>query len=229
MPTAPDDQQPTRAKPVDVPQYWRIALCVLGGAIVATALWQALFPHTMWFKKLWAGSVTGGVVGMLPGMGWQWRNKDRRAATSWWILVIAFLCWGAFAVISVIDLAPQMKAEEAQRTRIRSLLTQDIVAIEISSAGQKRRLDDDAAIRSFVRLARNANLFYPSHEGSVQEYELQLVFHDGKTVAYRARVPQRHRDGPSLGFRGPSHWAEVIVPNGGHWAERVTGIRGNRE
>jgi hypothetical protein len=206
---------------INIGQHWRIGLCIIIFATLATVVWHALFPHTMFFLKLWTGFATGSLVGTFVGTYWQFQNKNRRAKTSGWFLLLAFLGWGAFATISCIMLAPQMRAEESLRSEIRSLSTKSLILIQIKGNGALFvSINNADEISQFCQLASNSELFYPSHEGSLKNYELSMSFRDKKFNFFKARIPERHPKDLSLDYNGLFFHTEVIVPGGACWIEK---------
>jgi hypothetical protein len=213
----------TPVKSINMGHHWRIWLGILVFSVVSTAVWQALFPNTLWFLKLWTGFATGSVLGTFAGVCWQFRDRTRRALTSGKFLLMAFPCWGFFAVISLVMLAPQMLAEEAFRGDMRSLTTQNVISIKVTNETSRIVITDDKIIEQFCNAASKAELFYPSHEGSIEEYEISLSLRDNQIRKFRARVPERHHNDLSLDFRGPSHWTEILLPGGRTWLESAIG------
>ena len=207
----------TPMKSIDVGRHWRIWLGVLIFASLSTATWHALYPNTLWFDKLWAGLTTGSALGAFAGGCWQVRDKARRGLTSGKFLLVAVFGWGAFGVVSVGCLAPQMRAEETARSEIRSQTPQNVVSIQVECGASRVILADKADVEQFCEAASHAELFYPSHEGSIRECELTVFLREGQTQSFRARVPERHRDDLSLVVKGPSNVFEIRVPGGGKW------------
>ncbi len=210
----------TPLKQMSLGPHWRILVGVVLGAAISVAIWGLAFPHTFWFLKLWAGFATGSVLGTLAGTSWQIRDHARRTATSGRFLLLAILGWGAFALISLFELAPQMRAEEAMRKEIRAFTSQAIKSLEVNAQG-RRIVADAASIKEFCQAANRAELFYPSHEVSTQEFEITIQLRIGNSTTYQARVPERHQGDLSLKFRGPSHWSEILLPGGRKWIEDV--------
>jgi hypothetical protein len=212
----------TPLKSISMGQHWRIWLCILVFSVLSTAIWHTMFPHTMGFMKLWTGFATGSVLGTFVGVYWQFRDNMRRGQTSGKFLLMAFLGWGAFAVISFFSFAPQMHAEETVRSETRSLTTRAVVSIELNNPTLRTVVTDRKSIEQFCKAASHAELFYPSHEGSVQEYDIIISLDDGEIRRFRARIPERHQNDLSLDFRGPSHWTEILLPDCRKWIESVT-------
>ncbi|WFB37492.1 hypothetical protein P3T73_06935 [Kiritimatiellota bacterium B12222] len=211
----------TPLKSMNMGNHWRIWLGILIFVSLSTAVWHSLYPNTMWFLKLWTGFATGSVLGTFAGVYWQVRVSTRRCQTSGKFLLIAFLGWGAFAVISLVIFAPQMRAEETIRSEMRSLTPQTVLSIEVSDSASRNLVSDRKHIEQFCRVASQAELFYPSHEGSVLEYEITIFLRGGQVRPFRARVPERHQRDLSLGFSGPSHRTEILLPGGGKWIESM--------
>lgn len=214
---------------IDLFTHWRIIVCIILFFFISFGVWHVIYPHTFPFLKLWAGFATGSVVGTLVGAYWQLQDCRRRAQTSGKFLSIALLAWGFFAIISLFSLAPQMHDEETMRAKMRSLSSQNLKSITIDLVtGQLAEIDDGKRfakvedleeIDEFCRLASSAELFYPSHEGSLREYSISLLFDDQTIEKFDARVPERHPNDLSLKFRGTSHWAEIIIPNARKWID----------
>ncbi len=147
--------------------HWRILLSVVIGAVLVTPIWHAFFPNTLWFTKLWTGFATGATFGMIAGTWWQLGDAKRYAITSGRFVSIATLAWGAFACISLFLWAPNLYAQERELSAIRSLKTTDILSVTICLDGQNPlHVTNARKINSHVTCTRNAELFYPSHEGS---------------------------------------------------------------
>ncbi len=211
----------TPLKSVNLATHWRIGLGILAFASLSTVIWHFLYPNTLWFLKLWTGFATGSVMGALAGVCWQFRDPNRQEKTSGWFLLTAFSVWGAFAVISIVILAPQMRTEESIRSEIRFMTSPDILSIVVNYSTPREVTADKRHIEQLCMTANNAELFYPSHEGSLQEYGLTFFLRDGQVKHFQARIPERHPNDLSLGFSGPSHWAEIILPGGRKWIESI--------
>ena len=213
----------TSSKDVNVIKHWRVALCVVVGGLVATLIWQTFFPHTFWFVKLWAGFATGATAGMFPGTWWQTRDEGRRRVTSGKFIAIGTSAWGLFALIAIFLIAPELQAQESERFLIRSLTASDISFIEVSvDGGSTMRIQDATPIASFVAHSKQAELFYPSHEGS--QIELQIVIHrkNESLLKYDCRVPEHHGSDLSLRIRGYFFESEIIVPGGRSWLDSLS-------
>jgi hypothetical protein len=182
-----------------------------------------VFPHVHWFDKLWTGFATGGMVGLLVGYTWQLWDNDRRVLSSGRLLLTFALGWGAFSGISLLMFAPDMRSQEFERAKIRSLSTDVIDAICVNLPKQPAKtIQAEQDITSFANLIKRAELFYPSHEASVLEFNLTILLQDGTQLDYPARVPERHLSDISIEFRGPSHIYEIIIPNGRRWLDKFT-------
>jgi hypothetical protein len=212
----------TSARKINIADHWRLLICTLGGSTLATLIWHAFFPHTLWFTKLWTGFSTGMSAGMIPGTMWQLHADKRRSITSGWFIVMGVFGWGLFACISLILWAPDLHAQEQERSKIRSLVAADISAIFVRLDDQRTcRIEDAATIASFVHHTKEAELFYPSHEGSARRLEIAIFNRDGTSLQYDGRVPERHQNDFSLGFRGYFVWTEIIIPGGRQWLDSV--------
>jgi hypothetical protein len=195
-------------------------MCVLLCGAVATAVWKTLFPHCFWFVILWAGFVTGGAIGMLPGVAWQFQDPARIRRTSGRLVIAIFIGWSAFGVFAIAWLGPDFKSQESQRSRLRSLATDEVEAIAVGSSEQTlRRIDDAASVDQFLLLIQKADLYEPSHEGSILHFQLDIHLRNGRILKYAGRVPERHSDDFFLTFRGALAWHEVIVPDGRRWLD----------
>lgn len=213
----------TPLKSVDMGRHWRIWLAIVVFSACSTRVWHTIFPHTDGFLKLWSGLATGSLMGTLAGMFWQFRDRSRRSLTSGKFLLTTFLAWGTFAAVSLVMLAPQMHAEEMVRREMRSLTAQTVLSIEVKTQASRKVLNDRKTIDQFCKAASHAELFYPSHEGSVREYEISISLHDEQVRSFTARVPERHQNDLSLEFTGPSHCAELILPDGRKWMDSAMG------
>ena len=156
---------------------------------------------------------------MLAGGCWQLCDRSRRAGTSGIFITICFIAWGVFAVISLVVIVPQMRTEESLRSRIRSLSIEEIAAIEIEGKGSRLVVVDEESIGEFCETARDAELFYSSHEGSIKEYAVSIKARNLVTERFEARIPERHVRDLALRLRGTG--IEIILPGGGWWIESV--------
>ena len=198
-------------------QYWRILLCVFVCVAIATIIWQALFPHTFWFMKIWTGFATGTPVGMIPGTWWQLRDKQRRPMLSGRYLVVFVM----FSGVVSYDMGSNFYAQEGQRSRIRSLRVVDISSIAIALDGQPHRnIEDAETIAEFVALSERAELFYPSHEVSKRDFEITIHLADRRMLQFFGGVPERHQNDFSFQILGPHSWG-IIFPRGREWLDAV--------
>ncbi len=206
-----------------VRHHWRILFCIAIGVIAATLTWHAAFPHIFWFFKLWCGGATGALIGMIPGVWWQIADPERRPNTSGHFIFVCFFGGGIFAGISIFQLMPQFQSEETMRTRIRSLSAQDIVAIRIRIDDQPpESVQDTQDIASFVRHARNAELFYPSHEGATLDFQLNIELETGLVWKYNGAIRERHRNDLVLDFQAHIVQSHILIPNGRTWLDSVS-------
>lgn len=213
----------TSARRSIVGDHWRILIWLAFGGITSTFIWQLCSPHTLWFDKLWAGMATGFAVGMVPGTIWQLRVRERWPNTSGWFIIIGFGGFGLFAGIALFLIAPDLHAQEQQRSFIRLLTAAEISAVWVRVDDQPTVYIIDAQqIESFADYTRRAELFYPSHEGSELEYEITVYGYDGQSWYYKGRVPERHRDDISLQFHAYFDWSEIIIPGGHQWLDSVS-------
>ncbi|MBN1816200.1 MAG: hypothetical protein JW828_02495 [Sedimentisphaerales bacterium] len=151
-------------------------------------------------------------------MFWQFCDKERISQTSGHFLKMAILIWGAFAILSVVMMAPQMKSEETMRLKIRSLSPGNLRSVRIKGQGVPNVLvNDEESICQFCLLTSSAELFYPSHELSLEEFQITLTFQDLISWTFDARIPERHTDAISLLFKGTFAWCEIIIPRGHPW------------
>jgi len=186
-------------------------------AACATGVLHAFFPHTLPFFKVWSGMVVGSGVGVLAGAAWQLREKARRPQTSGWLLVYTVGIAGVFSVLVVSVLVPQMRAEEALRVRVRSLSPQTLEWILLRKQGSDVIKMDGEALARFCQLTRTAQLFYPSGEGPLAEYQMSMLMRDSEVVDLRAWVPVWHPDDLSLTFMGPRFETEILLRGGREW------------
>lgn len=209
-------------------KHWRLLVCQLLLSIPAAGIWNAYSPHTFWFHKLWAGLVTGALVGLIPGGYWQLRDPKRRAQTSGRFLVFGFIATAVFAAVAALLMAPDLDSQERQRALIRSLSAADISELFIQIDDRPAlSVRDAASIASLAALTRDAELFYPNHEGSKFDFRLEIHCQNGAVLEYRGRVPERHIDDISLDFHGYFGRHAIIVPGGRLWLEEANRARGN--
>ena len=149
---------------VSIGAHWRLLLCVVLCSVIATFIWHACFPHTLWFTKLCTGFATGAALGMIPGTWWQLHDVERRPITSGYLVLIGIFGWGFFAGISLVFEAPDLRAQETERSRIRSLSGADISSISVHMEGRRPlKIEDADRIASFVGRAAIPELCSPSH------------------------------------------------------------------
>ena len=201
--------------------HWRLLLCLVLGMCCGTLIWHLYFPPTFWFIKFWNGLATGMALGIVPGAWWQLCSEERRSITSGRFIVTGIVAWGAFAACSFFLWIPELRSQEGFRAHLRSLSAETIssvsVRVDYDDYQDSWHTEDKAVIGSFVACARQAELFYPSHERSLAELQITIFRNDGTWVEYNGRIPERNSGDLSLDFRGYVVWTEVIIPNGGQW------------
>lgn len=203
--------------------HGRQFLCIALGAAAAAPLWLLSFPAGYWFIKLWAALTTGSTLGMIFGTIWQLRDPGRRAQTSGQFIALGIGGWGFLSAISLFLLAPMMRAQEEQRTLMRSLDPAQILEVWISPDGQaQRRLQDRERIAAFAALAKAAESFHPDHEGTEKRFRLTFVRRGLPPLDYEGRVPTRHLDDIVLQYRSGFALSELLIPGGRKWLEDVT-------
>lgn len=208
---------------MNLQEHFRLLLCVVVGGFAATLILNWFFPHTFWIAKLWSGFAIGATVGMFPGTWWQLSDNRRRPKTCGWFVVIGIFGWGFFAVISVARIVPDLRAQETELARFRSLAVADISSISVRSYGKDaQRIQDISQIGSFVRHSRQAKLFYPGHEGSADEFRIVIHRSDGTSLEYDGCVPEQHQSDFSLQFRGYYALNEIIFPGGRVWLDSLS-------
>jgi len=201
---------------------WRVSVCVLLSIGVATTFLHLLFPDTLWFIKFWIGLAVGTFIGMIPGVTWQLLDERRRPSTSGLLLRSLLLGTGLFSCISLFLLVPDLHGQEAERSRIRSLTAQDVAAISVTGEhGRVWRVRNPDSIAMFVSAAKQAELFYPSHESSITEFHLSVELVDGSSLDFEGRIPERHANDVSLSFRGYFAITELLLPGGRQWLDSV--------
>ncbi|OIO67500.1 MAG: hypothetical protein CO186_12620 [Zetaproteobacteria bacterium CG_4_9_14_3_um_filter_49_83] len=176
---------------IKLAESWRIVVCTALFSLLTIAVWHFFFPHTFMFMKLWASGVTGGAIGILVGLFWQLKDKDRRGRTSG-LFIFVFLGWSLFSLRAFFDLVPQMQVEELMRSEVRELSVKAIVGIQIQHHSSTVMLSDQESINRLYQLASQAELFYPSHEGSLEEFDIQFSTMTGPWQRFSATVPERH-------------------------------------
>ena len=198
--------------------HWRIFLCISVAVAFAIFAWHVCFPNTFWFVKLWAGFATGGLIGVGLGTRWQLQDSERHPKTSGRFLAFATFAWGVFSLISLGLFAPDLYAQERERTTIRSLKIEDISAVTVSLDGQDiQRFEGFDELDLFVGYAADAELFYPSHEGSTRDFEIEIYLTNGNSLQYHGRIPEHHQNDFTIDFRGFFTRTEIIFPNGRKW------------
>ena len=200
-------------------EYWRVSLVATLGTFVAFFVWHILYPHTLWFYRLWGALGTGGVLGNLLGLVWQLSDASRRRRSSGRyvaLLVIGGCCY--ILPLSLCSLAPMLGAQESELSRIRALQPTDVVAISIRVSGRPAlSVTDRSLLTSFTENCRDSELFYPSHERFACEYQLDLHFMDGSIETYDVGIPERHQADMALSFWTPGGYSRVLIRNGAKW------------
>jgi hypothetical protein len=208
--------------------HWRVILCAAIGAVVATTIWNTRFPHTHGFEKLWMGMTTGSSIGAIVGAAWQLRIVARRPLTSGWLLASCILGWGAFGLVSVFDMAPDMQSQELERSKIRSLVASNISVISLDLGhGNVRQLTSRDTLTSFVVLTSQAELYYPSHESCGSDFEMTIILRRGSPLKFTGCVPEQHPNDLLLSFSTSSTIRNVIVPSGRVWLTRIAATDGS--
>lgn len=208
--------------------HWRLIVCQTLVSIAAAAIWNAHSPHTFPFLKLWMGFATSSLGAMIPGVYWQLRDPKRRSQTSGRFLALSFVISAVCLAVAFFLIAPDLDAQERERALVRSLTASDISELSIRIEDEPgRRIRNAASISSLTALTRSAELFYPSHEGSKFEFQIEIHCRNGAVLEYRGRVPERHTNDISLDFHGYFGWHEIIIPGGRGWLDEVAPARGN--
>jgi len=107
------------------------------------------------------------------------------------------------------------------KTRLGKINVIDSICINLPKQPAKT-IQAKQDITSFANLIKQAELFYPSHEASVLEFNLTIYLQGGDRLDYPARVPERHLSDISIEFKGPYHIYEIIIPNGRRWLDKFT-------
>ena len=210
------------ARRVKLGMHWRMLFCALLFIIFAIFVWNWLYPNTFWFMKLWAGLATGTFAGIIFGGIWQLCDHRRWPHTSGWFLLAGTMGMGIFASIAIVMFVPEFRDQELERSKIRSLKTTDIAMISVRVPGRGSRvIKDFDSIAMLISDAQHAELFFPSHERSVLDFQLTINLVNGVSLAYEARIPERHKDDMSLRFHAYFAMNELIVPGGRRWLDRV--------
>jgi hypothetical protein len=203
-----------------------VLLPALIGAGAAIGLCIAAFPETFWFEKFWMGAGIGLGVGAIFGSIWQTRDAVRRQKTSGWFLVSCIFGWGAFASIAVFDMVPDMKSQEIERDKIRSLESGNISRISFARDNKKLpSIESSEALNAFASLTKRAQLYYPSHESCSEDFDITIYMKTGSSLNYRGCVPERHTDDFTITFQAYSSIREIIVPNGRKWINDYAGAK----
>jgi hypothetical protein len=203
--------------------HWRIKGCTLAGGILAVLAWRSFFPNAFWFVWLWAGITSGAFAGFLIGALWQVGAAERRRYTSGRVLASIGLPLALLAAASFFFLGPDLLSQETKLAQVRALSAEQVSSIVVVAPTQAPRIiQSKAAIASFASLAKHAELFYPSHEGSALEFEITVHLKSGGAVSFHARVPERHQEDVGLQFHGYVSWSEIIIPGGRAWLREVS-------
>jgi hypothetical protein len=167
--------------------------------------------------KFWSGMATGAPV----GLAWyDWSHFHRLRLTPASVAVHA-VGGAVMFIVAVAVVAPELDSQEAERAKLRAIAVNDISVISIHTGERVSRCNDPKGIVEFVESLRRSTLFYSNHEGSISEFQLVIFLKDGTRLEYKGRVPERHRSDVSLGFRGPSWWSEILVPDCRDWLLKV--------
>jgi hypothetical protein len=213
----------TPARDASYAAHRRIFISVGIGAAVSVALWSVLFPDTFWFLRLWVGFATGAFVGLAFGSFWQLHLPARRMQTSADLLRTAFPAFGLFSLVAIFLFVPDLRAQEKELALFHSLSTQPIVSVTVAVPGRgERPIKSGLDLSEFMALTRNAQLFYPSHEGSILDFQLTLRFQDGTYRVFEARVPERHVADVAVRFHGYMAYNEILLPDARAWINKVT-------
>jgi hypothetical protein len=212
----------TPLKKIRLAAHGRQFLSVGIGAILSAIVWHLAFPFGYWFIKLWAGLTTGATFGMMVGTIWQLRDPGRRSVTSGWFVLTGIGGWGLFACVSLILLAPMLRAQEVQRSLMRSLDPAGISEILVSAEGRgERRIQDRERIGAFIALARHAESFHPDHEGTVSRFRVTIIRRGDAPLDYQGRVPTRHLNDLALQYRAGFSLSEILIRDGRKWVEEA--------
>lgn len=210
----------TKLTKVSLRRHWRLLLCAALGAALVTPAWYTVYPNVVGFEKLWVGMASGMAIGSYFGSIWQLGTKERRSATSGWLVLMTTVGWGLIAALALVFFKPQFEAEEKELAAIRSLAAGDISSISIHLRGQPARVIKDAElVASFVAHVRQARLFTRSHEVSALEFKIAIYLKNGRQLEYDGDIPEFHLRDLALGFWGPAGLAEIIIPNGRQWLD----------
>lgn len=202
--------------------HWRLLASFAIGALLGGLIWSLVFPFGFWFMKIWAGMTTGGLVGLILGTRWQFRDADRRSRTSGKFLRQGWIGLGLGSAVSLFMLAPKMHLEQKQRSLFRSLDPARIVEVRIHAQGrEERRIVDRRTLESFIALARTAEPFHPDHEGTVLSFKLVLVQQGEAPLEYAGRIPTKHTDDIALEFRTGAMLSEILIGGGRKWLEEA--------
>ena len=199
--------------------HCRVYTGILACCAVSLLCWHYVFPNTFWFEKLWAASTTGGALGTGIGYWWQLANSQRRAGSSGWFFVLGVVGWGFFALISIFILGPDLAGQEHELEKIRALKNAAVLEVRVFGGDLRPQLTDHpAVIEPFKKLAGQARLFHPSHEGSLEEFEISVRLADGTVLSYHGRVPEKHPHDFSIDCRS-YFWHEIRFPIGASWLD----------
>ena len=216
MLTGLDWESPARR--INLKQHWRQVVCILVSVIATTSFWCFLFPNVRFFDALWGGGSIGAWVGLLCGTHWQLKSPHRRSTTSARFMINAAIVWGLCSCMAIFELIPACYVKEQELSRLRSLKTTNVSAIAVSFEGQPIiRIDEPNDIANFVELAKNADLFYPSHEGPTRHFTITIRDSNSRATLYRVTVPDRHTADIAVRRNNTS----LLIPQGCGWLDAV--------
>jgi len=201
---------------LDLVVHRRLLLSIAIGAALSSLIWWLAFPMGYWFLKLWGGTTTGAFLGLILGAIWQVRDASRRSRTSGKLLVQGLVGLGIFSAVSVGMLAPMMVLQEREVLMLRTL-----DPARISEARLEGRRLDRKKLDEFLRLAKDAEVFHPDHEGTLQRFTLTLIRQGEAPREYEGRIPTKHTNDIALQFRTGAILSEILIKGGRKWLESV--------
>ncbi len=193
----------------------RQVILSIAGAALSFGVLTALFPNTFWFVRLWCGAIAGTWCGLRLAREFaRSKDKGRKTATT---KESAFFVLTFLMVLPVF--VPDLFLQERMRAKLRRLRAEEIRTVFVVNRDvpENRRAIPDSQIEDFISRFRDADLVYPSHEGLLGKFEIDIHMKDNTELHFDTTIPERHSDDVDLRFRAFLTTAQVRVPGGRKW------------